>query len=139
MRIPASLATNGYWQQQRLTGDWTNLAEGVTTEGGQTLIRFSLEDGGPFDLDGAANGRLSALGGPGQDYVNSAPIPTLHPLVLAVPALLLAGLGWRMRQRFRGPSNSHYAPHHPDFGSGDGDSKLFSMKSISAAQVAKHR
>ena len=103
LRIPASVATNGYWQQHRLTGDWTNLAEGVTTEGGQTLIRFSLEDGGPFDLDGAANGRLSALGGPGQDYVNPAPIPTLHPLVLAFLALMLAGSGWRMRQRFRGP------------------------------------
>ncbi len=69
LTVPAAIATNGYWKQTA-GGGWANLASAeyggsiVTDEHG-TRLNFTIQDGGPFDNDGAINGTINDPGGPG--------------------------------------------------------------------------
>lgn len=58
--VDKSLGANGYY---KLVGStWTNLAT-TSTVGNKTVISFKLTDGGIYDADGVANGRIVDPGG----------------------------------------------------------------------------
>ncbi|MCW5238012.1 Ig-like domain-containing protein [Verminephrobacter eiseniae] len=62
---PATGAT-GYWVRDD-TGTWVNLASEpyggkMVNEGGRTRLDFQIQDGGPFDTDGLANGSIVVSG-----------------------------------------------------------------------------
>lgn len=58
--VDKSLGANGYY---KLVGStWTNLAT-TSTVGSKTMISFTLTDGGIYDADGVANGRIVDPGG----------------------------------------------------------------------------
>ena len=60
---------NGYWKKD-VNGNLVNIAETITTSDRNTLITFTLTDGGRFDADGLANGRIVDPGAPGLITVN---------------------------------------------------------------------
>ncbi|MBR7801824.1 choice-of-anchor U domain-containing protein, partial [Undibacterium fentianense] len=60
---------NGYWKKD-VNGNLVNIAETITTSDHNTLITFTLTDGGRFDADGLANGRIVDPGAPGLITLN---------------------------------------------------------------------
>lgn len=67
--VDGDVAVNGYWKQTA-GGSWVNLASEayggrIVLEGDKTRLDFSLTDGGEFDSDGVADGRISDPGGIG--------------------------------------------------------------------------
>ncbi|MDR5865093.1 DUF4214 domain-containing protein, partial [Halomonas campisalis] len=71
--LEGGVLVNGYWKQDA-QGDWINLASpehgGRTYHmGNKTRLDFVIEDGGPFDADGLANGTIVDPGAPGMDLV----------------------------------------------------------------------
>ena len=67
--VDASLGVNGYWKQDA-SGTWVNLASEafggkMVSEGGKLRLDFAIQDGGPFDADGVANGSISDPGAAG--------------------------------------------------------------------------
>ncbi|MEA3642681.1 MAG: DUF4347 domain-containing protein, partial [Lamprobacter sp.] len=67
MEVDASKKVSGFFKQDD-QGKWVNLADSVTTEGGQTLISFSIQDNGPWDSD-ATLGRIVDPGGLGENLL----------------------------------------------------------------------
>ncbi|MBU4609732.1 DUF4214 domain-containing protein [Achromobacter sp. GG226] len=61
--LDSDIPVNGYWKQ--VDGHWENIATSITEVGGKTQITFSIEDGGRYDADGVADGRIVDPGGPG--------------------------------------------------------------------------
>ena len=64
--VDPALGINGYWKQDA-SGTWVNLASTVyggnmVMEGGKLRLDFVIQDGGPLDADGAANGSISDPG-----------------------------------------------------------------------------
>ncbi|WP_162059512.1 DUF4347 domain-containing protein [Undibacterium sp. KW1] len=55
---------NGYWVQDR-AGNWTNIASAITEVNGKLKVDFKITDGGMFDADGKADGKISFSGGLG--------------------------------------------------------------------------
>ncbi|MBB1127470.1 choice-of-anchor U domain-containing protein, partial [Thiospirillum jenense] len=85
--VPPEIEINGYWKQTS-GGGWANLASAeyggsiVIDEHG-TLLNFTIQDGGPFDNDGAVNGSIDDPGGPG--YVgDSATVFLAHNSGLSI-------------------------------------------------------
>jgi hypothetical protein len=62
--VDRSVAVNGYWKQDN-TGTWVNIASKIDYVGGKALVNFSIQDGGIFDADGVANGKIVDPGGLG--------------------------------------------------------------------------
>src|SRR5690606_25010851 len=52
--LDSDIPVNGYWKE--IDGQWVDIAQSITTEGGKTKISFTIEDGGRFDADGVKNG-----------------------------------------------------------------------------------
>ncbi|WP_322784697.1 choice-of-anchor U domain-containing protein, partial [Verminephrobacter aporrectodeae] len=64
--VDPALDANGYWVRDN-AGTWVNLASGpyggkMAIEGGRLRLDFSIQDGGPFDADGRADGSVTASG-----------------------------------------------------------------------------
>lgn len=72
-------AVNGFYAENRLTGDWDNIATAIVTVEGVTRIDFQADDGGPYDVDGAVNGQLELIGGPGWREVEVEPPAPVCP------------------------------------------------------------
>ena len=68
--VDSSLGIKGYYKRNRTTNAWTNIATGTTVVGSKTKITFSIQDGGPYDSDGQANGAIVDPGGPTFDLYN---------------------------------------------------------------------
>lgn len=64
-------SVNGYWVQDK-AGNWTNIASSITELNGKLKVDFKITDGGMFDADGKADGKISFIGGLG--YRNT-PLP----------------------------------------------------------------
>lgn len=67
--MSSDIAVNGYWKQDA-NDRWVNLASdefggSLRTENDRTVLTFTIEDGGQFDDDGAANGVIVDPGAPG--------------------------------------------------------------------------
>ncbi|MFZ6777240.1 Ig-like domain-containing protein [Undibacterium sp. Ji83W] len=60
----ADSAVNGFWTQTA-TGEWMNLATNITASGNKLKVDFKILDGGPGDLDGKADGKISFSAGLG--------------------------------------------------------------------------
>jgi len=60
----ADSAVNGFWTQSS-TGEWINLATNITASGNKLKVDFKILDGGPGDLDGKADGKISFSAGLG--------------------------------------------------------------------------
>ncbi len=57
LNVPENADINALLKRNRITGVLQNVAVRVDSlPGGVTALRFRIEDGGPFDLDGQANG-----------------------------------------------------------------------------------
>ncbi len=86
-----------YWKYGPTGGGGANtvphwyLMPGSTVTG--NTVTFTIRDGDIGDDDLTANGTIVDQGGPGAP-ASSTPIPTLHSALLALLALLLAGLAW---------------------------------------------
>jgi VCBS repeat-containing protein len=59
--VDRSVGANGYWAQNS-AGNWVNLATKIETVGDKTRIDFTIQDGGAFDSDHAANGAITETG-----------------------------------------------------------------------------
>ncbi|MCW5223207.1 hypothetical protein D5041_06250 [Verminephrobacter aporrectodeae subsp. tuberculatae] len=64
--VDPALDANGYWVRDN-AGTWVNLASEpyggkMAIEGGRLRLDFSIQDGGPFDADGRADGSVTASG-----------------------------------------------------------------------------
>ncbi|MFO1351417.1 MAG: IPTL-CTERM sorting domain-containing protein [Gammaproteobacteria bacterium] len=94
--VPATPAVTGYFKPDA-QGQWTNIATGITTVGGQQRIAFSITDNGPFDAD-PTPGTIRDPGGPAIQ-AGPTPIPTLSQWAQALAALVLGGLGWLEMRR----------------------------------------
>ncbi len=66
---------NGYRKQNRLTGQWDNIATSTTTMGSKTVTSFKLIDGGAYD--GSVNEAIGDIGGPGM-ATPPANVPTMN-------------------------------------------------------------
>lgn len=57
LHMPFDPAINGLLKKNLLTNQWENVAVALNNVGTRkTIITFALEDGGPYDFDGVANG-----------------------------------------------------------------------------------
>ncbi|MGZ8218484.1 SdiA-regulated domain-containing protein [Methylomagnum sp.] len=63
--VDGTVPVNGYWKLNPQTQQWEDIATKIETVGSKTRIDFAIQDGGPFDADGAANGAIQDPGGPG--------------------------------------------------------------------------
>ncbi|MCW5255499.1 hypothetical protein D5038_03705 [Verminephrobacter aporrectodeae subsp. tuberculatae] len=68
--VDPKIGANGYWAQDS-TGIWVNLASSpyggkMASDGGRLRLDFAIQDGGPFDADGQANGAVTASGAAAQ-------------------------------------------------------------------------
>ncbi|WP_158291790.1 beta strand repeat-containing protein [Lampropedia puyangensis] len=103
--VDADAKVDGYYKQNRETGQWVNIATGIHPNGARKRIDFSLTDGGPFDMDAAANGSIVDPGGPGMMATHSlepVPVPVQSPWSVAAMAMLLAGVASRCTRRKAG-------------------------------------
>ncbi len=75
--VDDTLSINGYWKQDA-SGEWVNLASAnyggkVVLEGSKLRLDFQITDGGEFDKDGEANGKIvdpGALAFGSDDYTD---------------------------------------------------------------------
>lgn len=90
--VDADAVIDGYYKRNRVTGQWQNIATGITVVGARKRIDFVLTDGGPFDSVAGADGRIVDPGGPGLMAGGGiAAIPVLSPWALMALAVLMAG------------------------------------------------
>ncbi|MCW8166940.1 hypothetical protein D8B21_19095, partial [Verminephrobacter aporrectodeae subsp. tuberculatae] len=74
--VDPKIGVNGYWLQDH-GGTWVNLASSpyggkMVMEGGRLRLDFSIQDGGPFDADGQANGVITTFGAAAQMQLSIA-------------------------------------------------------------------
>ncbi len=96
---PANSDINGYLKFNHQGQFWYNIAEAIDTVNGATRIRFTLEDGGPYDDDPDA-GEIKDPGGPFilRSSSSAQPIPTLQRWGL-IALILSLGLGLTVLRR----------------------------------------
>ena len=82
--VPFGPSSNGFWIKDK-AGVWNNIATRIEAVGNnnpqQLRIDFAITDGGAFDADGVANGRIDVLGAPGH-----MPLSVIGLMPDAVPA-----------------------------------------------------
>ncbi|MBN7796949.1 choice-of-anchor Q domain-containing protein [Parahaliea mediterranea] len=89
--VPFNAEINGYWKKNT-SGDWANIATGITRVGNKTRIVFPLTEGGPYDFD-ADSTTITDPGGPGvlsTAPTATAPIPTLPQWAAIILSMMLA-------------------------------------------------
>ena len=99
--IDSGSPVNGYFKQNA-AGAWVNIATNIQTVGTKTRIDIAIRDGGEFDADGVANGKVVDPGGPGFKAELSVCARMQNPLpsfALEVdPALLPGGMAELLQQ-----------------------------------------
>ena len=79
--VDKSLDIDGYYKKNLNTGAWVNIATKVT-EGDKVRLDFSIQDGGPFDSDGKADGIISDPGAVGKTTTPVTPTCPYDPFRL---------------------------------------------------------
>jgi Fibronectin type III domain len=76
--LPYDADISAALKKNRLTGEWDNIATAITHIGTtKTKITFSLKDGGPYDVDGLANGTIEDPIVPAKRNATIAPVINL--------------------------------------------------------------
>ncbi|SDU08886.1 choice-of-anchor U domain-containing protein [Halopseudomonas salegens] len=89
--IPFDPAITMALKENRLTGEWVDVADSITQVGNKTRISFSITNGGPFDADGdATNNQIQDPIVPASGNLsNTIAIPSLSQLGLLIMVLMM--------------------------------------------------
>ncbi len=99
LHMPFTPLITGYFKQDS-AGNWQDIATSVTHTATQTIVSFTITDGGEYDRDGAVDGSITDPGGPGKI---SIPIPTLSGWTQSLMVMLLGITGFLSLRRRKRP------------------------------------